>query len=427
MLIATSLMYSEDTYEIEKQKKAMQTWKEIGFEVISCNVEEEIIKLKPIFDEVRFVELSRSGKEQTGKPFPFIYDILQMIKCHTDREEELCGIVNSDIFLMNVTRKNIESFFAEAADTVLIMHRYDIDDEKDRKGEYYFSGIDAFFFQRRYIDVFPDMGFMLGRPEWDHWFLYEADKAGMQVIEIKNKVAFHIKHKQRWTAKESTGMVMKKNVAQTAVCFDETFYYKTNLLMSDLARRKVQGVPQSCSADVVKTVQGYYDDVQREQLMKWEKEHYGDAMESMGILYYKGDKPYRVCALHRRVENIGDSTFALGDFFENEKAKGNILRYIEFKDFEFVKKLGRVYIYPAGRAARLLADCLKTYGITVLGMVDKDSTLWGKTYLGNQILDLTVLDNKDSYDNVLIATNLYVREIYEELKQRVEESKLIVL
>ena len=66
MLIATSLMYSTDEYEIQKQLKAIQTWKNMGFEVISCNVAEEIKLLQPFFQEITFVELARSGKEQMG-------------------------------------------------------------------------------------------------------------------------------------------------------------------------------------------------------------------------------------------------------------------------------------------------------------------------------------------------------------------------
>ena len=139
MLIATSLMYSEDEWEIEKQRKAMCTWKDMGFRVISCNVLTEIEILREVFPEVSFVELKRSGKEKAGKPFPFIYDILQALKNNTLEEKELCGIVNSDIFLKNVSANVIKEYFRVADNRVLIMHRYDIDNEYDTKGEYYFS------------------------------------------------------------------------------------------------------------------------------------------------------------------------------------------------------------------------------------------------------------------------------------------------
>ena len=63
MILATSIMMSEDEREISKQKSAIKTWIDMGANVISCNVKEEIDKLKPVFDEVTFVELTRSGRE----------------------------------------------------------------------------------------------------------------------------------------------------------------------------------------------------------------------------------------------------------------------------------------------------------------------------------------------------------------------------
>lgn len=429
MLIATSLMYSDDNWEIEKQKKAMRTWEGIGFRIISCNVPEEIEILRKEFPEVSFVELKCSGKELTGKPFPFIYDMLQALKDNAFEEKELCGIVNSDIFLKNVSADEIKEYFRVSDNRILIMHRYDIDDEYDTKGEYYFSGIDAFFFQNNYISVFPDKGFMLGRPEWDHWFLYEADKAGIQILEIKNKVAFHIKHKQRWTAKDSNSMVVSKNKTTDSVSFDEEYYYATNVLMSDLSNRVMLGSNAQADCMTVVKEAGLYCDVDRSKLLNWEQEKYleQDEVESLGILYFKEDKAYRVCALHREAFLNQDQKFSLGNIFENEKAKGNILRYIDFKDLDFVNNLGNVYVYPAGRAARLLIDCLDAYGIPVLGMIDRDSALWGKEYKGKKIFDLSMLDKQETYDHVLVASNLYVREIYEELSKKVAIEKLVVL
>ena len=113
--------------------------------------------------------------------------------------------------------------------------------------------------------------------------------------------------------------------------------------------------------------------------------------------------------------------------FPDERGKGSILRYINFKDFDFVSDLGRLYVYPAGRASRLLVDCLNTYKIPVLGMVDRDSSLWGTEYRGNKVYDLSVLEDTGSYDHILIATNLYVKEIYESLSAKVDKKKLIAL
>ena len=66
-------MYSTDEYEMQKQLKSIQTWKNIGFEVISCNVAEEIKLLQHFFQEITFVELARSGNNLKTYIFPCLY------------------------------------------------------------------------------------------------------------------------------------------------------------------------------------------------------------------------------------------------------------------------------------------------------------------------------------------------------------------
>lgn len=429
MLIATSLMYSQDEYEIQKQLKAIQTWKSIGFEVISCNVAEEIKLLQHFFQEITFVELARSGKEQTGKPFPYIYDILQTLKhnCHNNKGE-ICGIINSDIFLKHLSIEALQSYFYSTPYTVLILHRYDIENELDTEGEYYFSGIDVFFFLNDYIDVFPDKGFMLGRPEWDHWFLGEAVKVGMKVREIKNKLAFHIKHKQRWTPSESNKMASKSR--KKNICLSEKYYFDTNEIMADLSNRIFLKSNVLIDDDELLIRNGsFYDDVERQDILQWEREVYEREkdVESTGLVYFKNSKAYRICALHREIVSNDRNKVILGNMFPQERSKGSILRYVDFQQLDFVKNLGRVYIYPAGRAARLLLDCMDTYHIPVLGLVDRDRSLWNTECQGHRINSLEALLNGDTFDHVLIATNLYVKEIYQSLKEIVDEEKLIVI
>lgn len=428
MLIATSLMYSQNEYEIQKQIKAMQTWKDMGFEVISCNVAKEIELLQPFFQQITFVELQRSGEEQTGKPFPYIYDILRALQCNCQSVCELCGIINSDIFLKNMSADALKAYLSSNPDSILILHRYDIEDESDVTGEYYFSGIDAFFFLNNYLHFFSDQGFMLGRPEWDHWFLGEAVKAGMQVKEIKNKIAFHIKHKQRWTSSESNSMGnrgKKKNL-----CMNDEYYYQTNEIMADLSNRiLLENDFLKENENTVTSNEYYYEDIDRQKILKWERENYknAEATESVGLMYFKEQKAYRICALHREIESQMKGKLSLGAVYPNERNKGTILRYIDFKKLDFVENLGRVYIYPAGRAARLLLDCMDTYHIPVMGLIDRDKSLWGTQCQGHKIFGLDALADKNSFDHVLIATNLYVNEIYNSLIEIVDKEKLIVL
>ena len=427
MLIATSLMYSTNEYEIKKQKMAMNTWKHIGFQVVSCNVKEEIEILQPLFPQTAFVQLKRSGKEITGKPYPFIYDILQVLTERTT-PNELCGIINSDIFLKGLSVQDIAKIVNE--NNMCILHRYDVENEQDIGGEYFFSGIDTFFFLNTFLPKIQDKGFMLGRPEWDHWFLLEMQKAGVKVREIRNKMAFHIKHEQRWSAADSNKMVLeqKKNKEKLhkKTVLESEYYEYSNEIMADL------------SAQIVITPYGIKEynrlerksniwDQDRDVLLQWEEQAYGSSYESEGLFYWKNGKPCRICALHRQVSVNTDQVAHLGDFFTNDRNKGCITRYIDFKTLDFFHDLKRLYIYPAGRAARLLLDCLDAYNVPVLGLVDRDVSLWNTMCQGHNIFSLDALKDDSSYDYVLIATNMYVKEIYSSLKNIVDERKLIVL
>lgn len=428
MLIATSIMFSEDIYEIEKQKKSISTWQKMGARIISCNIKDEIELLSEYFPDIQFVELQRSGQESVGRPLPYIWDILQVLKDNVVSDKESCGIVNSDIFIKNLSGATVENFLERKKNIILILHRYDVISEMDTLGEYYFSGIDAFFFTPNILHIYTDERFMLGAPEWDHWFLYTAVNAGIQVKEIKNKIAFHLKHKQRWTATESNKNAHRNTTS--VVRSGEEYYYKTNEIMSDLSNRILlcnNGFLES-KEDII-SARNMYHDIHRNELIKWEQEHYpGDKpKESTGLIYFKNDKVYRICALHRDATKQLHGKFLLGDMFEGENDKGNLLKYIDFKDLEFVEHLSRVYVYPAGRAAKLLVDCMTTYDIPLLGLIDRDISLQGTTYMEYPILGLDVLTKKDEYNYVIIATNLYVKEIYESLKKKVDPEKLIVL
>ena len=59
--------------------------------------------------------------------------------------------------------------------------------------------------------------------------------------------------------------------------------------------------------------------------------------------------------------------------------------------------------------------------------MDRDISLSGKKFLDKEIFDLSAFEKIDEYDHVVIATNLYVKEIYNQLCEIVDKKKLIVL
>lgn len=217
----------------------------------------------------------------------------------------------------------------------------------------------------------------------------------------------------------------KKNI-----CLSEKYYFDTNEIMADLSNRIFLKSNVLIDDDELLIRNGsFYNDVERQDILQWEREVYEREkdVESTGLVYFKNSKAYRICALHREIVSNDRNKVILGNMFPQERSKGSILRYVDFQQLDFVKNLGRVYIYPAGRAARLLLDCMDTYHIPVLGLVDRDRSLWNTECQGHRINSLEALLNGDTFDHVLIATNLYVKEIYQSLKEIVDEEKLIVI
>lgn len=436
MKIITSIMCSDKDQDIKNQLDAVHTWKKSGFDVISCNIQTEIDLLKKIFIEIEFVEIQRTGKEKYGKTFPYISDMLQILKKRSIAPFETVGIINSDIYLRNITSKAVEKLFLENDKKLICLHRYDIDDVGMITGDYYFSGIDVFFLSEKYLNRFLDEGFLMGRPEWDHWMVYTAINAGLEILEIKNPVAFHVRHQQRWTAKESSSMVeAKAGKKENQTKLFEEYYRKTNEALADVTNRiyidrgfNKNGILMTGNSKLL------YFEKDIEHVIEDQMIQYSISRAELpvGLGYRKAGKFYRICALHGELKRRYQVQFVLEKGTDREiKADfGDLGIYMDFKDSGVSERLGRFYIYPAGRAARLMADCLNEYkeeNWELLGLVDQDKNLQVQFCMGKRIYDPKVLLDAGSYDSVLIVSNLYVDEIYEELSRIVDKNKLIVI
>ena len=89
LLIATSIAPNE---RISIQKQAIQSWQNIGMEVISLNTADEIKKLQPIFTNLTFVPQIRTGQTLFGRPYIFISDILNYFR---NKNNRVCGIIKA--------------------------------------------------------------------------------------------------------------------------------------------------------------------------------------------------------------------------------------------------------------------------------------------------------------------------------------------
>lgn len=435
MQIITSIMNNGNKEDLKNQLEAVRSWINIGFDVVSVNIKEEIKVLSSAFSEVEFIEPKRTGLKQYGKPIPYIFDMLQILEKKSGDCDEICGIINSDIYLRNLNRDDLQKVFVGQEETIVCFHRYDIDSRKDLDGEYYFSGIDAFFMQKKSIRIFRDSDCALSKPEWDHWVVYTAVKNQIRVREIKNAIAFHVRHRQRWTASESNAI----GSGGKEDAHGEEYYDLTNRAMEDLDNQLLlgEGVPEEVlRVEVSGGGDIYLDkDIYRLAAIEMERHHAGAVKFPIGVGYYKKTSAdckesgfYRICAMHGDMEKE-DAVYVYksdGDR-HNCVQLGEIAAYVDFMKTKIAVELRRFYIYPAGRAGRMLLDCCLWNEKRPLGFVDKDKMLQGTTYKGTVICNPKVLKRTEEYDQVLLASNLYVDEIYKELINIVPKEKLIII
>lgn len=184
--------------EIAKQVRAVRSWHKLGFCVVSINSREETEILQEYFPDVNFVQAKRDAKSVLGKPFVYLDDILEYIG---QANSEICGIVNSDIYLSG--DDNIVSFIrSEAKNSLVYGSRIEVESLENLKGEVYKNGFDFFFFDRALVSQFPKSEFCIGATWWDYWVPLTAILAGYPVKKLVSPFAYHIKHPWKWDEKQ---------------------------------------------------------------------------------------------------------------------------------------------------------------------------------------------------------------------------------
>ncbi|VAW77385.1 O-antigen biosynthesis protein [hydrothermal vent metagenome] len=184
---------------IDVQQRAVQSWIDQGFEVMSLNVQEEIDRLKADFPGVRFVRAKRDGRKRLGKPYVYVNDMFSALR---QSGRQVVGVINSDIILRTDEGFN-QLLCQEAQGSLLYGSRIDIDRIEDEAGRYYHRGFDLFFMDRDVLRDMPENGFMLGMPWWDYWFPCLMLTKGVSVKRIDNPGAYHLWHKPNYSTENS--------------------------------------------------------------------------------------------------------------------------------------------------------------------------------------------------------------------------------
>jgi hypothetical protein len=233
--IATSIF----PRDLNNQREAIDSWLNIGFQVVSFNGEEEMSALRPHFPDVEFVIPEKTAEIKYGKPFIYLEDILDYFD-HQDIR--ICGIVNSDIHFRNSALYDL--VVTEAVNSLVYGARVEVTSLQEEAGIMDIWGFDYFFFDKHFIPYFPAEDFCLGIPWWDFWIPLILLGYKLPVKRIVTPHAYHEIHPRRYDDATlfNLGYTFAKYVAPPFPLTDQTMTQYSMYLRNLMAK---------CSLEIV--------------------------------------------------------------------------------------------------------------------------------------------------------------------------------
>lgn len=456
-------------YNIEIQRFAIRSWIRCGLKVISCNVREEIEKLKDQFSDVEFVEIVRTAKE-TGKPLPYFQDILSLV---AQRSDFVCGYINSDIILDGITQEMLAYIGHEAMESLVFLHRNEINsmhDISEMNWDMHFDGIDLFFVDKTIAPVFFDEGFYV-QSLWCQALLVKCRKQGIKIKELVNPVAFHIRHTIRWDI-EKYRELLKRFVVNNFTNVDNSYnflidnYY--SILLNDtikicycdsetalchvsgsLGYSKLKCMIVGQDYPYIKIIDSESDENKNSlifeindeviltkcffKLIVWIFHHFNCKKIELGAFFVSEVKGcYTYNELNRNMYFLKE-LYSKADRYSicvysqaGEKAlrvcSPMIRKHVDLRNAPFISTLRIIqntYIMPAGNRA---CEWLERYGARIpekliKGFLDNAESKIGKTVQGLKVYSVNSFDNVNERISVIVASKYYHQEIIQALKQ----------
>lgn len=172
---------------MQVQSECIQSWRDMGMEVISGNTMEEISLLRSQYD-VEFVEVRPS--KSFDRPCPRIYDLMQIGK----RIGAPSLLINSDISMYGHQGLIVNAI--EHGENIVGLRNNWYEEISDHKVEKW--GIDAFLLYPDQISTFPDLDFAIGQTMWDYWVAYHLQTIKAKVRWVGEPFFFHKAHPVNW-------------------------------------------------------------------------------------------------------------------------------------------------------------------------------------------------------------------------------------
>ncbi len=474
IILGTTLALSN----IGKQKIAVNSWIKNGFRVVACNTREEIEKLKTFFIAlpIEFVEIERMAEQKDGKKLPYIQDILEIVSC---RAERVCGYINSDIILSDMSKEMLDFIATEVKNSMVFVRRNEIGQYSDISNlnwRLHFDGIDMFFMDKYLIPDFYNDGFF-AQSLWDLCILIKCKILGIKIKELLNPIAFHVRHPVKWNF-DTSNLLVEKFMAKyyehnrptykhaielyynilyedcEQICFCATQKYRCLFILENNENEVIESIRQQdyCNKDIRFTDHDtdhdqldivfymkerlvitnmfckmiiyimetfHVDSIQLGRFFVSEdkgKKYYNELNRNIGLI----EKINVECNLHTlATKNNSTQNCKIAYFpISYERIDLNDSRIIDL-----IKLPARAYVIPAGvRAGEWVY--MNNLNIEIVGYIDNNIQKSGNEIMGKQIYSIRVLE-KDKNTQVIIASKYFSLEIEKQLLDILEQHRIL--
>ena len=192
MLLVTSLQTTTTGSTDEAQWRAVNSWLQAGFTVISFNQLNDIGFLQPKFPQVTFIAVQRDAWVPNRTPcvsFAEMMDYLDASKA------DVCGLIEPDICLYG---DDLAARLAsEAANCLVYQDKIQVESLLTFEGNL-FPSMGCLFFDRRLVRLYPQDDVCLGQPLWDYWAILLPVLNKVPVKRITTPFAYHIIHSEQY-------------------------------------------------------------------------------------------------------------------------------------------------------------------------------------------------------------------------------------
>lgn len=181
---------------LPRQKFCIDSWLDLGLEVVAVQSDGETRKLEKHFPEVKFVETTSVG-ELFRKPH-----MVRVCAIFEQARTENILVLNSDIEIRSDKDTFLSRWSTPEQRVLKVGIRWN-EDPITKEKELLQWGIDAFLITPRISKLLPDVGMTIGCPAWDYWvIIHLTQQYGYTVICNKEPELIHEIHSQNWSKED---------------------------------------------------------------------------------------------------------------------------------------------------------------------------------------------------------------------------------